>query len=152
MARPKADRTKRTPMGSPRKQLSLDAETLKQLKGRVPRWINDDNHGQRLQQAISGGYDFLYSTGTEVVGDGNKSEDKDRRIRKMVGSNKDNTPLYAYLMAIDEKFYKEDQALKEKENMKVDHAIKGGAPSGLNNHGIDPNQGSSYVKNVDYQP
>jgi hypothetical protein len=148
----KQDRRKRTPLGVQRKSLSLDEKTLKALNGRVPRWVNDDNHGQRISAALEGGYNFIESTGTEMVGDTVKSEESDRRIRKLVGTHKDNSPKYAYLMAIEKEFYDEDQARKEAENAKVDQTIKGGQPRGINDHGISPDQGRTFVKNVEYQP
>jgi hypothetical protein len=86
------------------------------------------------------------------VGDSVKKEDHNRKVRKLVGSNKDGSPLYSYLMAIKRDFYQEDQEKKEETNMMVDEAIRGGAAPGTKNHGVPPEKGGSYIKNVNYTP
>lgn len=141
-------RTERVPFGVMRQKMTIDQSTKKRLaaEGKVPRWINDDDHGQRIMQAMQGGYEHIQAD--EVGG----QPQEDRRIRKLVGSNKDGSPKYAYLMAIEEKFYKEDQAKKEAVNSKVDTAIRGGNPTGLGHHGVSAEQGKTYVKNIDYTP
>jgi hypothetical protein len=140
-------RTERIPFGVPKKKMNIDEETRKRLGTRVPRWINDTD--TRIVDAQGGGYDFIENV---KLGDAKEESDKDRRVRKQVGKNKDGSPKYAYLMAIPEKFYKEDQKAKEAINAKVDQAIKGGSPQGLQNHGVNPNSGGAYVKNIQYEP
>jgi len=145
------DRRKRTPFGVPRLKMTLDAATMSKLKaeGKVPRWINEKDN--RIQEAQDGDYDFITSEGA-TTGDDEKVAETDRRIRKVAGKHKDGSPMYAYAMAIPEEYYREDQEAKEEINRKVDEAIKGGNPSGLNHHNVEPSKGSSYVKKVDYQP
>lgn len=148
------ERRERQPLGVMRKKMSLDAATTKMLetKGLVPRWINDEDHGLRLQNAISGGYDFVSSTGEMIVGDQVFKEDEKRRVRKLVGSHKDGSPKYSFLMAIKREFYNEDQAKKEEQNEMVDEAIKGATPPGLKSHGVAPDEGGTYTKNIQYEP
>jgi hypothetical protein len=148
------ERTTRVAFGVPRLKMNLDAKTEARLKkeGVVPRWINDEDHGQRLKNAIDGGYEFVNADGTEEVGTTKEVQDRDRRIRKLVGANKDGSAKYAYLMAIPREYYDEDQAKKEATNRMVDDAIRGGSPGGLKPHGIAPDKGGTYVKNVDYTP
>lgn len=146
-----ADRKERIPFGVPRKKLNIDRSTSKQLQGKVPRWINDDD--DRITRAQDGGYDFVSADGTERIGDvGEQAQEQDRKVRKLVGKHKDGSPKYAYLMAIPEDFYKEDQKKKEAVNKMVDDAIRGGQPHGTPGHNINPNQGGTYVKTIDYTP
>ena len=125
-------RRKRTPFGSLNMKLSVDQATLDNLKkrGMVARWINDDNHGQRIKDAYAGDYEFVEATGNEVIG--NSAADVDKRIKKLVGTEKDGSPKYAYLMAIKSEYHAEDQAAKEQINSKVDETIRAGKPSGVN--------------------
>jgi len=147
-------RTERVRFGGLKRKLNLDSATEKRIKADnlVPRFINDSDHGQRLRDAEAGGYKFIEAEGTEKVGDAEELQERDRRIRRLVGTNKDGSPQYAYLMGIPKEFYDEDQAEKEKENLKVDEAIRGGNPKGLKHHGIPRSQGDTYVKNVNYKP
>lgn len=154
MARGRQDRRARVPFGVQRRRMTLDSATEARLKakGKIPRWVNDDDHGSRLQQAQDGSYEFMTAAGTEAVGDAQEQQERDRRIRKLVGTHKDGSPKYAYLMAIDKELSDEDQREKEKTNRMVDEAIRGGNPSGLGHHGVSPDKGGTHVKNVDYNP
>ena len=148
------ERRTRQPLGIMRKKMSLDSDTMQLLekKGLVPRWINDDDHGMRIKNAVNGGYDFISSDGEMIVGDSVKKEDINRRIRKKVGTHKDGSVKYAYLMSIKKEFYEEDQAKKEEQNEMVDGAIRGGSPAGLKHHGVNPDHGSTTIKNIQYSP
>jgi len=147
-------RTKRVPFGRPMLKMSIDNKLRARLEkaNLVPRWFNDDNHGQRLVQAQEGGYQFVTADGSEFIGDTLETPDKDRRIKKIVGTEKSGEPKTAYLMAIPKKFYEEDLQSKEEQNLMVDAAIKGGTPSGLKNHGVSPELGGASLKNVEYKP
>lgn len=148
-----SDRRKRTPFGVPRLKMNLDDATMSRLQAeeKVPRWINDTDN--RIAEAQSGDYEFVASDIAPIkTGDKEEVAEQDRRVRKIVGKHKDGSPLYSYLMAIPKEYYNEDQAEKEAMNRKVDEAIKGGSPSGLDHHNIAPGKGASYVKKVDYQP
>ena len=145
------DRRKRTPLGVPRLKMTLDAATMSKLKAedKVPRWINEKDN--RIREAQDGDYEFITSEGVSTGEDG-KVEETDRKVRKVVGKHKDGSPMYSYLMAIPREFYEEDQKAKEDINRKVDDAIKGANPSGLDHHNIAPKHGATYVNRVDYQP
>jgi len=142
------DRKERVPFGIQRRKLNISTEMEKKLVGKVTRWINDTD--SRISDAQAGGYEFVQED--IKVGDAKTTMETDRRKRQRVGTNKDGSPQYSYLMAIKREFYEEDQAKKEETNKKVDLAIRGGAPTGLNHHGVSPNAGGTYVKNIDYQP
>ena len=148
------ERRTRTPLGVMRKKLSLDEKTMNMFKtkGLVPRLINDEDNGMRLREAISGGYDFVSSDGEMIMGDTTAKEELKRRVRKTVGTHKDGSPKYAYLMAIPREYYEADQEVKERQNKMVDDAIQGGKPTGLADHGVDPEKGGHYIKNINYTP
>ena len=150
MARGRQKRTERVPFGVLRRKLNLDPATEKRLKenNMIPRFVNDEDFGQRLKDAQSGGYEFVTADGTEKLGDISEQQERDRCIKKLVGTHRDGSPKFAYLMAIPEQFYEEDQAAKEAVNMKVDNAIRGGSPTGLKHHGVDPKHGGTYNKNI----
>lgn len=147
------NRRQRTPFGVPRLKMSLDASTSERLRneGKVPRWINDEDN--RIWEAQQGDYEFVENDREPIkTGDAEEVQEQDRRVRKQVGKNRDGSPKYAYLMAIPEEYYEEDQQSKEERNQKVDQSIRGGNPPGLQHHGVDSAQGGQYVKNVDYKP
>ena len=148
------DRTERIPFGVAKKKMNLDPVTTQKLKSRGlrPRWINDEDHGNRLAEAQRGGYEFIESDGSEALGDSKEAQEQNKRIRKLVGSNKDGSAKYAYLMAIKEEWYQEDQQLKEERNARVDEAVMGGRPQGTQPHNIPRESGGTYVKNIEYQP
>lgn len=149
MNRDEEERQERVPFGVPKLSMSIDGETAEKLKseGMVPRWINDV--GGRIIEAMRGGYRFVDPNGV-CIGDARERPDSDRVIRKRVGTD-DGKPVFAYLMAIPEAFYREDQAKKEEVNMQVDLAIKGGLPPGVQDHGVDEDQGR-VEQRVNYQP
>jgi len=105
-----------------------------------------------LRRAQQAGYEFVTSVGTIKVGDSKEKQEEGAKIKKLVGTHKDGRPMYAYLMAIKKKWYEEDQAAKEEQNKLVDEAIRGGQPSGLQHHNVDPSKGGSYIKNINYKP
>ena len=59
----------------------------------------------------------------------------------------DGQPMRAYLMAIDEDLYQEDQAEKQKEVDQIDTHIHSGAIGGTK-----PGQDGRYVKDINYKP
>ena len=124
------ERNKRVPFGQLQMKMSVDQQTLDKLasKGMIPRWVNDENHGQRIRNAENGGYEFVISEGSEIIG--SSTADEDKRIRKLVGSEKDGSPKYAYLMAIHEDFHNEDMQAKEAVNAQIDDSIRAGTPKG----------------------
>ena len=149
-------RTERVPFGVRRQKMSLAAETKEMLesKGLVPRWFNDEEHGERLRQAQQGGWEFVIPTGTIKVGDAKEKQEEGAKIKKLVGTHRDGRPKYAYLMAIRKKWYEEDQMKKEERNMMVDEAIRGGntGAGNLGAHPNSPNKEGLYRKNINYKP
>ena len=145
MRRPRRNKRQRTPFGVTSLKLDIDTETKERLKaeGKVPVWINDVD--DRLESAQRGDYEFVYAK--EVGGEEQSKTDAQNR---RVGTTKWGEPTYAYLMAIREDFYAEDQAEKEERNKQVDASIKGGTSSG--SPGVDESLGSAGVKKVSYEP
>lgn len=151
MARRKEDRTRRKPTGVRRLKMSLDSATQERLEqeGKVARFFNDVD--TRLLDAREGGYEYVMSNRTPIkVGEDEDQQGDNQPIRKFVGKNPDGSPQYAYLMAIKEDWYKEDQAEKEEVNKEVDRAIRGGSLE--SDHGVKPEHGSARVTGVQYQP
>lgn len=145
------NRRKRKAFGLPQYKLNLDEVTKERLnkEGLRPRWINDD--GGRLNDAEEGDYVFVEHAKTKVK-TGSNEQEHTGRIRKQVGTKKSGEPLYAYLMAIPEEYYREDQEEKEKVNKLVDEAITRGDPPDVGHHGVDPGYGATTVKDVNYKP
>jgi len=145
------ERRERNPFDVMRRKMVLDNKTMDLIKkeGLVPRWVNDTNHGSNIAIYMNNGYDFISQDGYIIVGDSLSTQDAKSRIKVLAGTDKDGSPMYAYLMAIKEEFYKEDQEKKEVRNMLVDDAIRGG---NLQDHGVDPKSGGIHVKNIQYSP
>ena len=133
----------RVPLGVPTLKLSL-RDYDGQLDGCVSRWINDT--GDRIDQAIRGGYVPIYKHGLEV-GEGDDDSynpDQDTWVSKVVGTHDSGRPLIAYAMKIREEWYRQDQAAKQKSVDAIDDQIK----RGLVNQGHDDKR---YLKTADYQ-
>jgi hypothetical protein len=127
--------------------MTVDDTTKERYKGKRMRWINDTADG-RVQRAEDGGYGFVTADGTERIGEGqNGNSDLGSRISRIVGTKEDGTPLRAYLMAIDEEYYQEDQAAKQKEVDEIDAQIRSGSVGNTK-----PGQDGRYVKDISYKP
>jgi len=117
----KLGRKERIPFGGARQKLSVPAK-----EGKIRRWVNDV--GGRCQLAGEGGYEFVNDDGLKIgdtdVGSGNQSLDS--RVSRIVGTQADGSPLVAFLMEIDEEFYKEDQEEKQKKIDLIDAQIQRG--------------------------
>ena len=120
-AEDKRDRKKRVPFGVPRMKLKTD-----QVPGKVRRWINDDV--DRLGSAHEGGYEFVEhaQSGSAGSADITIRDGMDSRVSKVVGTKADGSPLRAYLMEIDEDWYKEDQEAKQSRVDKTEEALRRG--------------------------
>lgn len=105
---------KRVPFGTPRTKLSVSI----QPEGFHLRWINDSPG--RISQAQEGGYSFVEP---KEVG---KEDTPNGKVFELVGTNKDNTPLHAYLMKIPQEWYLEDTKSKQSFLDDIDSAIRGG--------------------------
>src|SRR5208337_332021 len=100
-------------LGVPRLKLSISERTIRYFESRRerPRWINDDPG--RLEFAEEAGYRFV--TKGEIldpIGEGADIaavEGQDSRVSRVVGTRESLAPTVAYLMAIPEELYQEDQ-------------------------------------------
>lgn len=103
----------RVPLGVRKQKLIADTRD-----GYVGRWINDD--GDRIQQAIQGGWDFVLRDKLAT------SDDLGNRINRVVGSKSSGGSLTAYLMEIREDWYAADQAEKQEKINATESLIKRG--------------------------
>lgn len=131
------DRKARIPLGSPRRKLSLSAnkEADMKFRGVVPRWVND--RGDRLNEALAGGYNFETDPKLAAavgVGGGNDIAAKpglDTRISRVVGIDDGGNSIRAYLMSIPQAMYDEDKA----EQQEAISEIEKGMLKGLDGKG-----------------
>lgn len=116
-----AARKERIPLGRTRLKL-----TAPKRPGFHRHWINDV--GGRLEEAQSGGYQFVMDEGLKIgetaLGSGN--QDLGNCVSRIVGTLPDGKPQRAYLMEIEEEYYQQDQVEKQKRLDVIDAQIKGG--------------------------
>ena len=127
------DKSARVPFGGSRLKLQLSSEDMKEFKRRkmVTHWFNDDPG--RIERALGGGYKFVNPEYAKSLGQGAlhaDGGDSESNARVSLVVNRSDPITRAYLMEIKEKFYYEDQAIKEKVNAKVDEAIALGGKQG----------------------
>lgn len=106
-------RSARVPLGVRKQKLIAEPRP-----GYVPRWINDD--GDRIQQAIQGGWDFVLKDKEAT------SDDLGNRISRIVGSKSSGGALTAYLMEIREDWFRADQIAKQEKINATESLIKRG--------------------------
>lgn len=106
-------RKQRIPFGVPRTKLSVSAG----IPGYHLHWINDVSG--RIYGAQEGGYEYVAPK--EVGAEGNETQ-----VKRLVGTNEDGSPMFAYLMKIRQEWYEEDKAESQKVNDEIERAIKGG--------------------------
>jgi hypothetical protein len=94
----RGERRKRVPVGVPRQKLTANVPP-----GYVGHWFNDD--GERIHDALAGGYRFLSSGGQQ-------SQDIGSAISRIVGTKAAGGQMTAYLMVIREEWWQEDQRAK----------------------------------------
>jgi hypothetical protein len=123
----KAKRTERTILGGMKQKLNAP-----ERKGFHRRWFNDN--GTRIHDAQSAGYEFVTDDQGKTTSDSTST-----RIMQVVGTKEDGSPLHAYLMEKPQKFYDQDQAIKQKEVDVVDDAIRKGGIAGK------PGQDGRYI-------
>ena len=123
----------RVPFGGIRLKLQLSDSDMKTFKERkmITRWFNDDPG--RIERALGGGYRYVHPENARSLGQGalhrdGKDPESNKRVSIVV--NRSDPVTRAYLMEIEEKFYKEDQATKELRNQKVDDALALGGKTG----------------------
>jgi len=126
-------KTPRVPMGGPRLRMQLSDDEMVRFKERkkVTHWFNDAPG--RIERAKGGGYTFVNPIHAQSLGQGalhkDNSDPSKSRVSIVVNSDPGQI-VRAYLMEIDEKYYKEDQATKEKKNQMVDDALAAGGAGG----------------------
>ncbi len=113
--------------------MQLSDEDMKGFKARkkIPHWFNDDPG--RIERAQGGGYKFVNPEHATSLGQGAlhmNGSDPESQTRVSIVVNRSDPITRAYLMEISEKFYKEDQAEKEKVNAQVDEALALGGKRG----------------------
>lgn len=104
-------RQARTPLGLQKPKLAREAR-----KGMVGRWVNDT--GGRIAAAREAGYEHVM----ESMG----VDGEEKPVSQTVGTQDNGQPLTAFYMEIPAKFYREDQAEKQKQVDYVDDAIRHG--------------------------
>lgn len=130
----------RIPMGVVHQKLSV-RDYDNQLEGYSARFFNDT--GNRINDAIKGGWMPVYQEGNLDLGDGEYDPDRDIWVSQVVGTQEGGKPLLAYLMKIKKEWYDADQANKAAKIQEVDDAIS--------KRGIDQPIGDQhYVKTAKY--
>lgn len=130
LVRTEADRPKRdsrVPFGVARTKLEVPMT----IEGYHLHWVNDS--AGRVMEAQRGGYTFV---DPKEVG----SPDEGSQVKRLVGKNEDGSAMYAYLMKIEEAFYREDQASIQSTVDQFDSAIRRGA--------IDEKAGDNRYNNI----
>jgi hypothetical protein len=116
--RDESGRSTRVPLGVARSKLSVPGRD-----GYVRRWINDTEG--RLANAEAGGYQFVVDPALQIGQQDIDNENRDLGARTSRVVDK-STGQKAYLMEIQEEFYKEDQAAKVAKVEETDRRIKRG--------------------------
>ena len=114
-----------------------------QIPGYHLCWTNDEDN--RIEYALDAGYEFAskkeigLSESTPVPA----NNDVGDKVRRYVGTDKQNNPLYAYLLKIPEDWHKEDLMVPHKRSQDILRAIQKGkvAPDAEGNS----NSANTYV-------
>ncbi len=78
-------------------------------------WMNDDG---MVEEALESGYNFVHSS--------SESNDVGTKERRLVGKKEDGSPLYAYLMKIEQELWEADQKEIQDRCNRTDAAIRRG--------------------------
>jgi len=126
----KKTRAERIPLGVQKLQLNANSKP-----GFYRRFINDSPG--RIDQAILGGYNFVYNDDEDLsknnIASGNK--DLGTKVCKVVDKG---LGLLAYLMEIDIEFYEEDQRVKSEKRRIAERNVIGNAVRSLDNGVCNP--------------
>jgi hypothetical protein len=71
------------------------------------RWINDNEKARLHVMTKQDTWDFVES---DELGMDDRNAEKDSRIKRIVGSSKDGSPMYSYLCCKPKKWVSEDRA------------------------------------------
>lgn len=101
-------------------------QVMGQVDGYHLCWINDTTG--MIHQAQEGGYTFVNAEEVEMANNNvvERNASEGTHVKVLVGTNEDNSPMFAYLMKIANEHYEEDQADLQSYNDKVDAQIRGG--------------------------
>lgn len=110
----RAPRPSRIPFGVPRSKLEVPLD----VPGYHLHWINDEEG--RLAEAQRGAYTFVKPS---EIGD---TASEESQVKRLVGTTSQGTPLYAYLMKLEDEFYEEDQKALTSVADEFDRAIRRG--------------------------
>lgn len=112
------DRKKRVPLGVPRLKMAVSKRP-----GFERRWVNDK--GDRLSQAMEGGYNLVPRDGAEFTEEdvANRNDSLNNAVSKPVNSGE----LKAYLMEIPTALYKADQKVKADSINETEEGLRQGA-------------------------
>jgi hypothetical protein len=115
---------RRTPLGRHRRKLSIDHLNIPTNK--VARWVNDKPG--RIMQAVEGGYQHVRQPeGATRAGEEELvTKGMGDAVKAIVGIGESGESITSYLMVIDKDLYDEDQEYKQRQNDKLDEAIKSG--------------------------
>ena len=106
-------RTKRIPFGVPKTKLGVNLD----IPGYHLFWCNDTEN--RIAGAQAGGYEFV---APKEIGEVRE----DSQVRRLVGTDKYGSPLYAYLMKIKQEWHQEDKAKLAEIDDQFENAIRRG--------------------------
>lgn len=113
---------RRVPLG--RHRSKMDVSHMDLPSGKQFRWVNDV--GNRINDALEGGYEFIKDPKVRPGEDPLSVRGVGEAVNMAVGKKEDGSPIMAYLMAIDEDLYKEDQAEKMAKLDEIDEVIRAG--------------------------
>lgn len=122
-------RGRRTSINAPQQRLAV----LNTIPGYHLCWTNDEDN--RIEFALDAGYEFVNKAEVGMARSAPVPTNNDvgDRVRQWVGTKRDNSPLYAYLMKIPEDWHREDLAIphdKAQETLRAIH--KGRVAPGAN--------------------
>lgn len=106
-------RPKRVPFGVPRTKLGVNLY----IQGYHLFWCNDTEN--RIAEAQAGGYEFV---APKEIGEVRE----DSQVKRLVGTDKHGSPLYAYLLKIKQEWHEEDKSQLAALDDQFENAIRRG--------------------------
>jgi len=105
-------------------------QVMGEVKGYHLCWINDTPG--MIMQAKEGGYSFVDEQEIQMANNNvvSRNASEGTHVKVLVGTNEDNSPMFAYLMKILDEHYEEDQGDIQSYNDKIDEQIRGGNVDG----------------------
>lgn len=110
----------------PSYRLTIPANVVSYIEAHdlSPRWINDNDSGRIYDKTQRDTWDFL--TNAEVSDDPRNAIPGNERIARRVGTQKDGSPLLAYLCVKPRKWFKEDAAKRARAHEEMMEQIRFG--------------------------